>query len=113
MAKALAPPPTREEEQLTWDADRPLLRRLERIRRKTLTQTILPEWTQEDSLRLDLFGDPLSSSESQEPHRGGPPQPTHTVRAVERQAACLRLAHIIVGHAAWLRALYRRYLLDL
>ena len=100
----MTPDPGREVDQLIQDADRQVLRHLERQRRRALTHAILPEWTQEDSLRLDVFGDPLSSSDSQERRQREPIQPTHIIRAVDRQAACLRLAHIIVGHAAWIRA---------
>ena len=109
---ALTPHPARENNEETLNEDRRVLRRLEQHRRKTLTQAILPEWTQEDGLRLDLFGDPLTSSDSQEPRRHEPLRPAHIIRAVERQAECLRLAHAIIGHAAWIRAAYRRFLME-
>ena len=112
LAKALTPDTARETDQLIRDADRRVLRHLERQRRKAFTHAILHEWKLEDSLRIDLFGDPMSSSDSQERRRRKPLQPTHMIRAVERQAACLQLAHTIVGHAAWIRALYRRFILE-
>ena len=73
LAKVLTPHPAQENNAATLNADRRVLRRLEQHRRKALTQAILPEWSQEDSLRLDLFGDPLSSSDSQEPRSREPP----------------------------------------
>ena len=98
LAKALTPDPARDSNVDILHADRRVHRRLEQNRRKTLTHDILPEWTQADSLRLDLFGDPLSTSDAEEPRRHEPIQPTQNIRAVERQAACLRLTHAIVGH---------------
>ena len=112
LGKALTPEPGRETDQLIQNADRQVLRHLERQRRKALTHAIRPEWTQEDNLRLDVFEAPFSSCDSQEHRQREPIQPTHIIRAVDRQAACLRPAHIIVGHAAWIRALYRRFLLE-
>lgn len=101
LAKALTPDPARENNGEMLHADR-RVRRLEQQRHKTFTHNILPEWTQEDSLRLDLFGEPLSAPDAKAPRRREPIQPTQAIREVERQAVCLRLAHAIVGHAAWI-----------
>ena len=87
LAKALTPDTARETDQLIRDADRRVLRHLERQRRKAFMHAILPEWTLEDSLRVDLFGDPLSSSDSKERSRRAPLQPTHIIRAADPQAA--------------------------
>ena len=94
MAKALAPRPTRDNDQVARAAGRQVQRQLARQQRKALTHAIHPEWTHENSLRLDLFGDPLSTSGEEAPPRARRAQDTDTVRAGDRQAACLRLAHI-------------------
>ena len=111
LARALAPPPSADAQWREATSERRLLRRLETVRRREVTRQILPEWTQEDTLHLDLFGDPLSTSEESAPDPEIRGSPRDDFPTVTRQATCLQLAHTICAHVAWLRALYKQYLL--
>ena len=79
--------------------ERALVRSLERARRRALSVRILPGCTDAGGPEVDLFGDPLTSSDEE-----CSVDPAAASRAARVQAVCLPIVHTIVGHMAWLRA---------
>ena len=84
-----------------------VLRRHERARRSALARRILPDLAADEGLPMDIFGDDLASSDSDQEV---PQPPAAAQRADERQSRCHRLARCIYLHAAKIRVLYQRFL---
>ena len=80
-------------------------RQQEKDRRRTLTRRLFPAFLRDGGLRTDLFGDPACFDSDDD---RGDDAISVAGRNPDIQAVCLRLSHIIYGHVAWLRALYRR-----
>ena len=101
----LAPPLPPEAAAVAAAQSRAQARQQEKDRRRTLTRRLFPAFLRDGGLRTDLFGDPACFDSDDD---RGDDAISVAGRNPDIQAVCLRLSHIIYGHVAWLRALYRR-----